>query len=261
MKKGLPAVDKATLRERRRFAARRVRGRLLAWRYVLIGLALVVLVSFGVWALYFSGWMNVEKADVVGASPAVPAATIEKAAAVPVGSPLAGADLGAVRLRVLQQVPAVQNVDVTREWPNAVRIAVTLRTPVAVVQIGSTYQAVDGSGTLFLSYKTQPATLPLIRASDPTDQRALGQAAAVAGSLPDQLRGMVAYVEVGGQTDVRLKIRKHLGGAVVIWGSADDTAQKAENLATMMKKFSTATLYDVSVLGSPSYCAQATCMR
>src|SRR5205085_11899654 len=107
----------------------------------------LVLLGTATWLVYFSSVVTVRDVEVTG-NGTVPVATIERAARAPVGTPLARADLDAVRARV-EAIPAVKSVSVSRAWLHTIRIEVTERVPVAVVSRGAGLQAVDLDGVLF----------------------------------------------------------------------------------------------------------------
>ena len=54
------AVDPATARSRRRFARRQWRRRWLAWRYGVVLVLVLALLATGVYAVWFSSWLDVE---------------------------------------------------------------------------------------------------------------------------------------------------------------------------------------------------------
>ena len=92
---------------------------------------------------------------------------------------------------------------------------------------------------------TRPTGLVLIRL-DPTTTSAdtLRAAASVAASLPPTLRRQVEDVTALTPDSVRLDL---LGGAVVRWGSAQDSATKAQVLAVLLPRH--AHVYDVTAPG------------
>jgi len=236
-------------RTRRRFARRQWRRRWLAWRYVVAVLVVVVLASCGIWAAYFSSWLSVKQVDISGVSggTALTTAQVRRAAAVPTGGPLLRADLGSIRRRVAA-LAAVRSVDVSREWPDKVRIAVAERTPVAVIEIGGELHALDAEGVVFSSYPKAPEGLPKVSTPAGTDTPALRQAAEVVTALPRDLAAGVDHVEVASIDEITLALAS---GQSVRWGSAADSATKAQVLAALMKARPDVRSYDVSVPGQP----------
>lgn len=245
---GKPAVDKATLRSRRRFARRQWRRRFLAWKWVIALLLVIVLLCVGIWAAYFSSWLQVKGADVEGDLTMATPAQVEQFADVPLGDPLLTADLDGVRLRVLANLPVVKSVDVSREWPDKILIKVTERTPVAVVSIGGRLRALDSSGAVFWHYAKAPAGLPRVTSSTGTDSQALSEAAKVAAALPPALDQRVDHVLVTTVDDISLSLRD---GRTVVWGGATDSDAKAAVLLALLKSNPKAGKYDVSVPGQP----------
>src|SRR5690348_7121146 len=170
--------DERTVRiARRQFARRQWARRWLAWRTGLVAaLALVVTVAV-LWLLFFSSVFAVSKVQVAGNS-VLSAGQVRKAAAVPMGQPLASVDLGAVAARV-RTLTAVQSVEVSRSWPHAVRIDIQERAPVAVVRRGGVLRGLAADGILFRRFGSRPANLPLVRAGRHTPADALAEAAKV----------------------------------------------------------------------------------
>jgi cell division protein FtsQ len=219
------------------------------WRYILVVVAIAALVGGGIWATYFSSWLSVKDVDIAGVSGAttLTKGDVRRAAAVPTGGPLLRADLDAIRRRVAA-LAAVKTVDVSREWPSKVRIAVTERTPVAVIEIGGKLHALDAAGVVFSSYQRPPAGLPKVSTPAGTDAEALHQAASVVTALPHRLAAAVDHVEVESRDEISLALSS---GQTVQWGSAADSDTKADVLAALMKAQPHARTYDVSVPGQP----------
>ncbi len=232
---------------RRRFARRQWARRWATWRgLVVLGLVAAVVAVAG-WVVLASPVLDVRGVQVAGTTFLGPA-EVRRAAAVPQGGPLARADLGAVRRRV-EALPAVASVQVSRAWPHEVRIEVTERTAVAVVEDGERLHGLDADGIVFRSYKARPRALPLIRmaADAPADARA--EAAHVVGVLPESVARRVAFVDVHTRDAISLELRD---GRTVVWGSADQVTDKARVLAALLKAVRDARSYDVSVPGQPT---------
>jgi len=241
------STDERTVRiARRRFARRQWARRWLAWRRVLVAALLLGAVAGTVWLVFFSTVLAVSGVQVDGAHVLSPA-EVRRAAAVPTGVPLATVDLGAVTRRV-ERLPAVRSADVSRAWPDRVRVDVTERTAVAVVApagAGGDLRGVDDSGVVFRRFPSRPRYLPVIRRGPHADADALAEAAQVAGSLTPPLAAKVAFVRVATVDRISLELR---GGRTVLWGSAEDSAEKARVLAVLPRR---ASFYDVSVPGQP----------
>ena len=85
-------VDPATLKSRKAFARRQWRRRWLAWRYLIVGTLVIALLLGGIWAVYFSTWLQVKGTSVHGSMKMTSAKEVVEFAAVPVGELLATAD-------------------------------------------------------------------------------------------------------------------------------------------------------------------------
>lgn len=238
------AGDGPLERTRRRFARRQRLRRWLAWRPVLLAALAIALVGGGIYLVYFSPALEVTGAEVVGTTTLDPE-LVERTAQVPTGGPLATVDLDAVARRV-ESLAAVKSVDVSRQWPHEVRIEVTERTPVAVVERGGSLRAVDSEGQVFNSYRRAPDDLPLIRTSV-SDSEALQEAAAVAAALPPEIALLTTYLELVSRDEINLELT---GDREVRWGSSEESAQKAEVLVALLDQ--PGTVYDVSVPGQPT---------
>jgi cell division protein FtsQ len=229
----------------RDFTRRRWRQRLRRLRPFLYAALVLGLVATGVWVLFFSTAMTVRDVSVKGNS-TMSSVRVEKVAKVPLGRQLARVDLGAIRARV-ETLSAVRSVSVSRSWPHTVTISITERTPVAVVDRGAGLQAVDVDGVLFGSYARQPAGLPLVQTAPDVKSEALAEAARVVTSLRSDIAAKVERVDV----ETVDRIRLHLAdGRIVMWGSAEDSAQKAAVLAVLLRQ--EAREFDVSVPGRPT---------
>lgn len=241
-----PRRDPAVERDRRRFALRQRRRRWGLWRAA-IGLVLAAsLVAGGVWLVWFSSFLAVQKVEVVGTSALSDAAVIE-AAAVPTGAPLAGADLATAQLRV-STLALVRDVEVTRQWPHTVLVTVTERIPVAYLAVGSQLRGLDADGQVLGAVRNPPPGLPRVEATGEASSAALGEAAQVVAALPASLAARVDHVTVATVDRISLELGD---GSVVQWGSAEQSAQKAQVLEALLLQ-PTAAEYDVSVPGLPT---------
>lgn len=234
------------VRTRRRFARRQWARRWLNWKPVVaVGLALLLLVG-GLWLVYFSSFLSVRGVDVRGTR-LLSEAQVRQAAAVPEGDALARVDLDRIRTRV-EALAAVRSADVSREWPDQVRIDVTERVPVAVVEIAGQLRGMDEDGVVFRDYAQAPPDLPRVQTGSDTGSDALREAALVVGALPTDLAAKVDHVEVATVDEITLALRD---SRTVRWGSSADSDLKAEVLAELLVARKAQT-YDVSVPGNPT---------
>lgn len=231
-------------RTRKRFARRQWARRWLAWRYVVAGAVVALLVGGAVWLVYFSSFLSVQGVEVEGLD-RLPTAQVVRAAAVPEGEPLATTDLDRIQARV-EALAGVRSADVSRKWPDTVLIDVDEREAVAVVEIAGRLRGMDADGVVFEDYAKAP-DLPRVQTGADTGSEALREGALVIAALPTDLAGQVDYVEVATVDEISLALDD---GRTVIWGSAAQSDLKADVLAGLLGQ--EATTYDVSVPGRPT---------
>ena len=236
---------RAARRTRRRFLRRQWARRWLRLRFVLLALAVVALVGTSVWLVFFSATLQVSRVQVAG-NELLSDAEVLRVADVPVGEQLALVDLDRAGNRVAS-LAAVRSVDVTREWPDGVRIEVEEREAVAVVELAGRIRGLDADGVVFRDYKVAPKGLPRVRPGTDAGTDALKEAATVVSALPRDLAGRVDHVEVETIDQITLVLRD---GREVVWGSADESEQKAEVIAVLLGE--EGRVFDVSVPGSPT---------
>jgi cell division protein FtsQ len=222
-------------------------------RPVLVLAVLVIVAGFSVWAVWFSSLFDVRTVTVTGLPNGSPltAADIRAAAKVPMNEPLARIDLDLAATGV-RKLPAVKSATVSRAWPHDVLVEVTERKPVAAWSTGGAYRLVDADSVAFRTVPQAPAGLVPITIQPKQGQQTqatLGSAVEVLTALPAGLRGQVASVSAQSPDTVRLLLR---GGATVVWGSAEQSTQKAKVLAVLQKQRPEREIriYDVSV---PTY--------
>jgi cell division protein FtsQ len=228
---------------RRRFARRAWSRRWATLRGVALLLALVGLVAGAGWLVFVSSVLAVERVEVQGVR-TVPAERIGRAAAVPLGVPLARVDVDRVRERV-EQVPVVAHAEIARSWPHTISLEIIERAPVAAVRSGGRHRLIDASGVMYRTVAAPPRRLPVLTVGD--DPRAAEEAAAVVDQLPRRLARRVSHVQATTMDSIRLQLRD---GRSVVWGSAESSALKAEVLSSLVKR--RASVYDVSVPGAPT---------
>jgi cell division protein FtsQ len=229
----------------REFKRRRRFQRLRRWRPLILAVLAAALIAFGVWVVFFSSWVTVREVEVSG-NTTVNAVRIENVARAPIGRPLARTDLAAIQARV-EALPVVKSASVSRSWPHTVHVEIVERTPIAVVNRGSGLQAVDEDGVLFGSYPVKPADLPLVLTDPRVKAEALAEAAEVIRSLRSDIAARVKFVDVQSIDKIELRMAD---GRTVTWGSAEESAQKAEVLAVLLERKARA--IDVSVPGRPT---------
>jgi cell division protein FtsQ len=232
-------------RARKAFARRQWARRWLTWRYVAATLGFVVLVGFGVYALYFSSWLRTEGVEIVGNSQ-LSDQQVLAAAEVRTGGPLATVDLDDIEVR-LRSLATVKNVDVSRKWPHQVRIEVVERTPIAVLDRGDTLTKLDAEGVAFGRLGKAPAGLPRIKVGPGADGDALAEGAQVVSALDKEVAGLLDFLEVRTVDQILLHLRD---GREVRWGSAEQSQDKAKVLLALLDR--KAQVYDVSVPGAPT---------
>lgn len=234
-------------RTRRRFARRQWARRWLSLRYVLALLLVLAIVGTSVHLVFFSATMQVKRVEVVG-NDLLSDGRVREIADVPLGEQLALVDLGRADARV-GSLAEVRSVDVTRTWPDSVRIEVAERTAVAVVELAGRLRGLDAEGVVFREYQRAPRGLPRIRPGSAAGTEALREAATVVSALPEDLATRVDHVEVTTIDQITLVMRDQ---RQVLWGSAEESELKAQVVDRLLAA-QEASYYDVSVPGNPTY--------
>ncbi len=216
-------------------------------------LAVATLLSVGA-ILLAAGTFDVQRVTVDGASRAT-SVRIQALARGVLGDSMLTVNTSALRKRVAE-IPQVATVQVTRSWPNKLRVEVVERHAAFVVHRGDGWLLVDQSATPYLTVPRPPAhVLPLTvpEASDASGTSAAAQstakaplraAVAVVDALPPDVRRSVVAVDAPSANGIRLRMR---GGATVVWGGPEDSVRKARALAVLLRR--DAHVYDVSTLG------------
>ncbi|WP_412078243.1 cell division protein FtsQ/DivIB [Streptomyces xanthophaeus] len=218
--------------------------------------AVVVLVGGGVWALYGSSWLRVEKVTATGTQ-VLTAEQVLAAAAVPVGAPLVSVDTDEIASRVRGRLPRIDSVDVVRAWPHGIGLKVTERKPVLLIKKDADFVEVDASGVRFDTVAKAPAGVPVLELNagqSPSarrfdEERLLHEAVSVAGGLPEPIAKETVQVKVGSYDSVVLELT---GGRTVRWGSGEQGEAKGRALTALLKAAPKAGHFDVSVPTAPA---------
>jgi cell division protein FtsQ len=238
-------------RSRRRFARRQWARRWLAWRRVLAVVLVVGTIGFAVYGLWFSPWLRVEGGEVSGTSQ-LSEAEVLAAAELPLDDALVTVDLDEIEARVEGRLTAVESVDASRQWPHDIRIEIEEWRPLAVVVEGPSFSFLAESGDTF-TFEQMPAqppsSLPEVRVGSQADRLALEEAAAVVSSLDGAVTRLVDHIEVETADHILLELRD---GREVVWGSAEQSDEKAAVLLDLLDVRPGATTYDVSVPSLPT---------
>jgi cell division protein FtsQ len=213
-----------------------------AWRAAFFALAGFGIVAGVAWVLLGSRLLVVRSISVTGTH-LVTQGQVLAAADIPLGTPLIRVNTAQVTQRI-EAIRQVASASVAKDWPDHLAIKITERVPVVAVRMaGGGYDLVDASGVIVRWTAARPAALPLFLTSltgrtlrgDP----GLAQTSAVLAELPRWLSQSVAQATVAEESagapaddQVTLYLRDH---KTVVWGGTDRAAQKARELAILMR--------------------------
>lgn len=213
------------------------------WAAAFFAVAVIGLAAGVAWALLGSRFFVVRSVQISG-SATVPRATVLAAAGIRLGTPLIRVDTGAVARKV-ERITQVQSARVTKSWPDTVVIWIKRRTAVLAVAAHGGFDRMDRYGVVLGWGAAQPQGLVLL-ASPPGPAVTLHGnevvllTGTVVGDLPTWLRRQVTAVRAADGI-VALLLR---GGKTVIWGGPVRVAEKAAELAILLR--TGARYYDVS---------------
>lgn len=234
-----PTDVSAAIAERRRLERRRRRLAVA----VAVGLLLLALVA--VWLVRFSPVLAARHVEVQGAR-RVSQEQVVRAAAVPMGTPLARVDVESVGRRVAEGLTPVEKVEVRTRPPSTVVVEVTERTAVFQRRSGPNHQLVDSHGVVFAS-QTDPVEGLAVARTSTVDNRLLADVATVVGSLSPAVAKQVDSVQADSADQIELQLDE---GRRVVWGSSSASREKVRVLEVLLGQ--QAQVYDVSSPGTPS---------
>ncbi|MFE6336308.1 cell division protein FtsQ/DivIB [Streptomyces sp. NPDC057798] len=239
--------------------ARRVRPPRLR-TIVILAVALVLFGAGGVWVLYGSSWLRVERVSVSGTR-VLTSVQVREAADVPVGAPLVSVDTDAIEARLKRELPRIDTVEVGRSWPHGIGLKVTERIPVLMVRKGENFIEVDRKGVRFATVSEAPKGVPALEmALSPSSSaaaslrrfgegRLVREAVRVAGAVPATVARDTRTLKVRSYDDISLELAD---GRTVDWGSAEKGRAKARTLLALMKASPDARHFDVGVPTAPA---------
>jgi len=214
------------------------------WKAAFFGIAVVALAGGVAWALLGSSFFVVRSVQVTGGG-GIPRSRVLAAAGIRIGTPLVRVDTTEVARRV-ERITQVQVARVSRSWPDTVRIWTRRRTAVFAVPVAGGYDLMDRFGVVLGTAARRPAGLVVLRSAGSAATRLRGSKAVYAAGLvvrglPGWLRAEVTAIRAPGAAEVTLILSD---GATVVWGGPAMGAEKARELAILLR--TGARYYDVS---------------
>ncbi|MDO9556822.1 MAG: FtsQ-type POTRA domain-containing protein [Coriobacteriia bacterium] len=238
---GRSRAGDATARAKREERARRLaqHSRTRRIRLVVV-VALSIVVVGGLFALYRSPLFAIKVVDVQGAE-LLSVETVQTLAAVPEDATLLRYPKKAIIARV-EADPWVEVVILTRDFPDTLRIRVTERTPVALVDMGEKFWVVDSTGMVLGEQSFEDtATLIVIRdvqGLDPKPGRrsssdTLDNALKVLVGIGGELRGKVRAISAPTVDETTLLT---IDAIEILMGEAVEVEDKAFLALSIMKE-------------------------
>ena len=243
-RRGPGAHDAAA--EANRFRERALSARRRSWRRWLAWLAGAGLLALVAWVVGWSPLLGVDDVEVSGVTGAEQRAVAELVR-VPVGTPLARVDTGAVVDRVRTRI-TVAEVSVRRSWPGTLAVDVVPRTAALVVKNPQgRLEVVDPEGISFAVVRTAPKGVPVVTATGAKGMtpEALQSSLALLEALPADLAAKVTSLKVSSADLVTFT----LGKRTVVWGSGEASERKVEILRALLR--TKAKVIDVSAPDTP----------
>lgn len=226
-----PATGSVSLRMQERLAERKRTERRRAMsrggKVMAIAGAIVVLV----WIIAASPLFALDgaKIELSGVSGEISAGDVQAVLDSHVGDSLLTMNVPHIANQ-LRDITGVRDATVERVWPQGLRVTLVARDPVAAIPAGEQFVLLDADAVEVGTVDAVPAGLPIVDVPL-GDARVLDAALAVIRSLPaavlERMEGL------GAQTadSVTFSLRE---GPRVEWGSADDSALKAQVLTVLL---------------------------
>lgn len=227
------------LAERKRTERRRAFARFGRWA------AIAVVVLAALWAFFMSPLFALDpaKVELLGLSAEIDATAVNAVLESHDGESLPMLNVPHVADQ-LRGITGVLNAKVERVWPAGLRVTLEPRHPVAAIASGTGFALLDADAVQVGLSDQAPADLPLVTVPV-GDDRVLAAVLDVIRNLPADLLGRVGGIGAQTEDTVSFVLRD---GPRVEWGSAEDSALKAQVLEAMLASPSAASagVIDVS---------------
>ena len=151
----------------------------------------------------------------------------------------------------LEDLVGVHEARVERVWPSGLRVTIDSAEPVAAIPVAEGgFVLLDERGAQVAQEEAAPADLPVVNVPlDAEDTRILDGVIEVIDQMPVELRDRVQDVEAETEDSIHFVLRD---GPRVEWGSAEQSALKAEVLLVLLAEAAGAEVIDVSAPTLPT---------
>jgi cell division protein FtsQ len=213
------------------------RARVARIRRLVLGFVAACLLGYGGWAITHSSLFALDGIQISGLEH-ITRSQIMTASGVRLGMNVLSVNTGSVIERI-ESLPFVASARVERVYPSKLRIVVTERIPVAVVELPNDRWLIDGTGIALVPVGETDG-LPIVRSASGDEVLAgsgIGdagvlQALAIWRGLPAAWRGGVSSIEATSPVAVTV----HLGDANVVFGDSSDLATKVAALRALLAR-------------------------
>ncbi len=191
----------------------------------------------------YSPLMALKTIEVVGTN-RVPADQVQAALGEQLGTPLPLVDFSLIK-KELSQFTLIRSYVTESRPPDTLVVRIIEREPIGAVVSSAGFDLVDAAGVVIQSGAERPAGYAVIEARAGAGSPGFGAAAAVVTALPESIRSQLDTVTAATADDVTLTL---VGGARVVWGSAEKSDYKAVVLAALVVSHPVGSVgeYDVS---------------
>ncbi len=224
-------IDTVTQRMNERLAERKRTERRRAWVRFGRWAAISGVVAGALWAFFMSPLfaLHPSKVELLGLTAEIDGTEVAAVIEAHDGESLALLNVPHVADQ-LRDITGVLDAKVERVWPSGLRVTLVPRQPVAAIASAEGFALLDADAIQVGLVEQPPANMPLV--SVPVgDDRVLAAVLEVIRNLPADVLGRVSGIGAQTEDTVSFGLRD---GPRVEWGSADDSALKAQVLAAML---------------------------
>lgn len=226
-----PAPDTVSMRMRERLAERKRTERRRAMSRGGRVVAVIAAVLAVVWVIAASPLfaLDGDKIELSGVSREISADDVQAVLDSHVGDSLLTMNVPHIANQ-LRDLTGVRDATVERVWPQGLRVTLIARDPVAAIPSGEQFVLLDADAVEVGTVDAVPTGLPIMDVPL-GDARVLEAALTVIRSLPSAVLERVEGLGAQTEDSVTFSLRE---GPRVEWGSADDSALKAQVLTVLL---------------------------